>query len=105
MKYQNASPDSIPAWIRYRYDRVVDYTSASLITLKRGEWKYGKIDIKAMLPEGKGVSCAFWLLGVNKDSEPWPLCGEIDMMESVGRLPNRIHSNTGYYPERRFDTS
>lgn len=70
-----------------------DYTSASLITRGSGEWTYGRIEVRAKLPTGKGMWPAIWMLGTNIDSAGWPACGEIDIMENVGFEPNLIHGN------------
>ncbi len=67
------------------------YTSASLITLNKESWTYGKIEVRAKLPEGKGVWPAIWTLGTNYDQVGWPKCGEIDIMEFVGFQPDTIH--------------
>jgi len=68
-----------------------DYTSASLITLKKADWKFGRIELRAKIPQGKGVWPAIWTMGVNRDVVHWPNCGEIDIMEFVGHDPNHIH--------------
>ncbi|MBN1581811.1 MAG: glycoside hydrolase family 16 protein [Anaerolineae bacterium] len=70
-----------------------DYTSASLITRGSGEWTYGRIEVRAKLPTGKGMWPAIWMLGTNIDTVGWPACGEIDIMENVGFEPNRVYGN------------
>jgi beta-glucanase (GH16 family) len=60
------------------------YTSARLVTKGKAEFKYGKIEIHAKLPTGRGTWPAIWMLGKNIDEVPWPACGEIDIMEHVG---------------------
>ena len=72
------------------------YTSAALITLKKASWTYGRIEVRAKLPQGKGVWPAIWTLGTNITSIGWPRCGEIDIMEFVGHDPNRVHANAHY---------
>jgi hypothetical protein len=67
-----------------------DYTSSRLITKGKKQFKYGRIDIRAALPEGKGLWPALWMLGSNIDAVSWPSCGEIDIMELAGDLPNRV---------------
>ena len=67
-----------------------DYTSASLTTKGIAEWTYGRIEIRAQLPEGRGLWPAFWMLGSNFDEVKWPTCGEIDIMEHVGYEPDSI---------------
>lgn len=60
------------------------YTSASLKTEGLVEWKYGKFEVSAKLPEGRGMWPAIWMLGENIPEVGWPKCGEIDIMEHVG---------------------
>lgn len=61
-----------------------EYTSSRLITKDKRSFKYGRIDIRAALPKGKGIWPAFWMLGANFSTVGWPKCGEIDIMEMVG---------------------
>jgi beta-glucanase (GH16 family) len=68
-----------------------DYTSASLTS--RANWTYGRIEVRAKLPKGRGTWPAIWTLGTNIREVGWPRCGEIDIMEHVGFDPGRIHSN------------
>ncbi|MBN1936065.1 MAG: glycoside hydrolase family 16 protein [Anaerolineae bacterium] len=70
-----------------------EYTSASLITRGSGEWTYGRIEVRAKLPTGKGMWPAIWMLGTNIDTVGWPACGEIDIMENVGFDPNRVYGS------------
>jgi len=72
------------------------YTSAALVTLNKASWRYGRIEVRAKLPQGKGVWPAIWTLGTNRTSIGWPRCGEIDIMEFVGHDPNRVHANAHY---------
>jgi beta-glucanase (GH16 family) len=76
-----------------------DYTSASLTTSGKASWTYGRIEVRAKLPSGRGVWPAIWMLGTNAAQVGWPDCGEIDIMEFVGFDPGRIHANvhTGKY--------
>lgn len=76
-----------------------DYTSASLTTRARAEWRRGRIAVRAKLPRGRGVWPAIWMLGVDGEQVGWPRCGEIDIMEYVGFEPDDIHANihTGKY--------
>lgn len=66
------------------------YTSARLITQDRAEFAYGRIEARVKVPEGAGLWPAFWSLGTDIGTNPWPRSGEIDIMEYVGREPNRI---------------
>ncbi len=61
-----------------------EYTSSRLITKGKKSFEYGRIDIRAMLPEGQGLWPALWMLGANFNSVGWPKCGEIDIMEMIG---------------------
>lgn len=67
------------------------YTSASLTTRGRLEFTYGKVEIRARVPGGRGTWPALWTLGANIGSAGWPLCGEIDILEHVGHTPDRFH--------------
>lgn len=61
-----------------------EYTSSRLITMGKKEFQYGRIDIRAALPKGKGIWPALWMLGSNFPTDNWPKSGEIDIMELVG---------------------
>jgi beta-glucanase (GH16 family) len=61
-----------------------EYSSARLLTKGRKEFMFGRIDIRAKLPFGKGIWPALWMLGSNIDQIKWPACGEIDIMEYLG---------------------
>lgn len=61
-----------------------NYTSASISTENLAEWTYGRIDIRAKLPQGRGLWPAFWMLGSDFRDVGWPDSGEIDIMEHVG---------------------
>ena len=76
--------------------RFADYTSASLHTRGRMNWTYGRLEMRARLPQGKGVWPAFWTLGDNVGTVGWPACGEIDIMEFVGHDPNLIYGTSHY---------
>lgn len=70
-----------------------EYTSAKLITYGKKTAKYGRIEVSAKLPRGKGTWPAIWMLPqtIQTKEEGWPLCGEIDIMEHVGKDPDVIH--------------
>lgn len=61
-----------------------NYTSARLVTKGKADFMYGRIEISAKLPKGRGTWPAIWMLGKNIDEAKWPICGEIDIMEHVG---------------------
>ncbi len=67
-----------------------NYTSSRITTQGKKAFKFGRVDIRAVLPEGKGLWPALWALGSNITTTPWPACGEIDIMELTGERPNRI---------------
>ncbi|MCU4173912.1 family 16 glycosylhydrolase [Carboxylicivirga sp. N1Y90] len=68
------------------------YKSTRMVTYKKQEFKYGRIEVRAKLPSGKGIWPAIWMLGANFESNYWPACGEMDIMEYVGYQPNVVHS-------------
>jgi len=67
------------------------YTSTRMITKDKFDFKYGRVDIRAVLPEGQGIWPALWMLGSNFQTVGWPACGEIDIMELVGNAPGKVH--------------
>jgi beta-glucanase (GH16 family) len=69
------------------------YTSASLVTLGRFEFRYGRVEVRAKLPTGRGTWPAIWTLGTSIGRVGWPACGEIDIMENVGFDPLRVHAS------------
>jgi beta-glucanase (GH16 family) len=77
-------------------DSLAAYTSAAIITKNKASWKYGKIEVRAKIPNGLGVWPAIWMLGSNESKVGWPLCGEIDIMEFVGHDSSAIHGTIHY---------
>lgn len=69
-----------------------EYTSARLITADKKTFTYGIMEIKAKLPKGTGTWPAIWMLGNNMKQVDWPTCGELDIMEHVGKHPHFIHT-------------
>ncbi len=71
------------------------YTSARITTFQKFSLQYGKVDIMAKIPQGKGTWPAIWMLpeSLRQKIENWPLCGEIDIMEHVGKDPNVVHTS------------
>lgn len=78
--------------IREKYGKG-DFSSARLESVGKLDFTYGKIEIRAKLPTGVGTWPAVWMLGSNISSVGWPACGEIDILESVGKNPNQNHSS------------
>jgi beta-glucanase (GH16 family) len=66
------------------------YTSARLQTRGHFSQRYGRFEARMQLPLGKGLWPAFWLLGDDTQTHPWPACGEIDIMENIGD-PHRVY--------------
>jgi beta-glucanase (GH16 family) len=67
-----------------------NYTSARLLTKNKAAWTYGRFEIRAKIPRGKGIWPAIWTLSANEPLK-WPDDGELDIMESVGFTPNVIY--------------
>jgi beta-glucanase (GH16 family) len=68
-----------------------EYTSTRMLTKGKKEFTFGRIDIRAKLPVAKGIWPALWMLGKKIDQTNWPACGEIDIMELVGKDPNKVY--------------
>ncbi len=67
------------------------YTSGRITTAGRHSWQYGYFEVRARLPRGCGSWPAIWMLPDScRQGNPWPRCGEIDIMEHVGRRENSI---------------
>jgi len=75
------------------------YTAARLVSKNKGDWKYGRFEIRAKLPAGKGMWPAIWMLPTKWVYGGWPESGEIDIMENVGYYPDSIFGtvHTGAY--------
>lgn len=69
------------------------YTSARLKTQGHFKQTYGRFEARIKIPAGQGMWPAFWMLGENLPSVGWPNCGEIDIMENIGREPGTIHGS------------
>ena len=68
-----------------------NYTSARLLTKNKFTQAYGRFEARIRIPYGQGLWPAFWLLGENIDTVHWPNCGEIDIMENIGKEPSIVH--------------
>jgi len=68
-----------------------EYTSARLITKNKFSAQYGRFEARIKIPYGQGIWPAFWMLGTDIDNVGWPRCGEIDIMENIGREPSITH--------------
>jgi len=69
------------------------YTSARIKTQGLISARYGRIEARIRLPFGQGIWPAFWMLGTNITTVGWPQCGEIDIMENIGREPSINHGS------------
>ncbi len=69
------------------------YTSVRLVTKHKGNWLYGRIEVKAKLPGGRGMWPAIWMLPTDWEYGGWPSSGEIDIMENVGHNPDTVFSS------------
>lgn len=80
------------------------FTSARLLSKGKFAFKYGKVEVSAKVPAGVGTWAAAWMLGNNIDAVGWPSCGEIDIMEHLGREENKVYG-TLHYPGRSGGTA
>ncbi|GLB52796.1 hypothetical protein NBRC110019_18360 [Neptunitalea chrysea] len=69
------------------------YTSTRITTAGKKEFMYGYIEARAKLPIGEGIWPAFWMLGSNIGEKGWPLCGEIDILEYIGKEPHMVFTS------------
>jgi beta-glucanase (GH16 family) len=67
------------------------FTSARLHTQGKFEFTHGRVEARAQVPRGNGLWPAFWMLGNDIGEVGWPKCGEIDIMENLGREPSRVY--------------
>ena len=73
-----------------------NFTSARIQSKDKAEFAYGRIEARIKMPEGQGIWPAFWMLGHDIDTRPWPASGEIDIVELVGHEPDRVHGTIHY---------
>jgi len=67
------------------------YTSSRMVTKNKADFLYGRFEIRAKLPTGKGMWPAIWMLPTDWAYGDWPASGEVDIMEQVGYDPDTIH--------------
>ncbi len=70
-----------------------NYTSARLKTAGKFSQAYGRFEARIKVPSGQGMWPAFWMLGDDIEKAGWPACGEIDIMENIGKEPSTIHGS------------
>ncbi len=73
-----------------------EYTSARMRTRSKGDWKYGRFEVRAKLPYGQGLWPAIWMLPTDWVYGGWPASGEIDIMELLGHEPWKIYGTIHY---------
>jgi beta-glucanase (GH16 family) len=73
------------------------YSSVSITTQGHQAWLYGRYEIRAKMPQGRGIWASVWLLGASDSSgSPWPVCGEIDIAEHVGKEAENIYATVHF---------
>lgn len=75
-----------------------NYTSTRLNSQGKRTFRFGRIDIRAKVPRGRGIWPALWMLGSNITTVGWPRCGEMDIMELLGQEPNKVYSTVHFGP-------
>lgn len=68
-----------------------NFTSARLVSRNKNDWKYGKVEVRAKLPQGLGTWPAVWMLPTENNYGGWPKSGEIDVMEHVGYARDTVY--------------
>lgn len=94
-----------------------DYTSARLRSKNKGDWRFGRMEINARMPQGQGIWPAIWMMPTESVYGGWAASGEIDIFEAVnsntegtgneihgtlhygGNWPNNVYSGAAYTPE------
>lgn len=98
-KIENAHIDDTTLIIEARKESYLgaNFTSASIISRYLGDWKYGRIEVCAKIPTGKGTWPAIWMMPTDNKYGLWPKSGEIDIMENVGFQPENIYTTVHYF--------
>jgi beta-glucanase (GH16 family) len=81
------------------------YTSARITTQGLFDQAYGRFEARIKIPRGQGLWPAFWILGNDIGKLGWPACGEVDIMENIGKEPSLVHGSMhgpGYSGDRDF---
>jgi len=73
--------------------RTWNFTSARIKAFGKFSQKYGRFEARIKVPGGQGMWSAFWMLGDDIAEVGWPACGEIDVMENIGREPSTVHGS------------
>jgi beta-glucanase (GH16 family) len=95
-RLENARVDSGNLIIEARNDNYQNhqYSSVRMHSIGTGNWTYGRFEIRAKLPFGKGTWPALWMMPTSSTYGGWPSSGEIDIMEHVGSDQGVIHFST-----------
>ncbi|NBP69445.1 MAG: glycoside hydrolase family 16 protein [Cytophagia bacterium] len=90
---QNVRVDQGKLIIEAHHDSIEGkaYSSARIVSKGKGDWLYGKIEVRAKLPYGRGTWPAIWMLPTDWEYGGWPTSGEIDIMEHVGFNQGSVH--------------
>jgi beta-glucanase (GH16 family) len=73
-----------------------NYTSSRIRTKNKADWKFARIEVRAKLPQGKGIWPAIWMMPTDNRYGRWPNSGEIDIMELLGHEPHTVHGTLHY---------
>jgi beta-glucanase (GH16 family) len=73
-----------------------NYTSSRIRTINKGDWKYGKFEMRAKMPVGKGIWPAFWMMPTESIYGGWAASGEIDIMEYLGHETKKVYGTIHY---------
>ena len=87
---------------------VREYSSGRVRTKKRGDWKYGRIEVRAKMPKGQGIWPAIWMLPTDEQYGGWAASGEIDIMEFRGQNEQEVLGTLHYgggWPKNTFSGS
>ncbi len=82
-----------------------EYSSGRVRTKNRGDWKYGRIEVRAKLAKGAGIWPAIWMLPTDEAYGGWAASGEIDIVEVKGQTPNKVLGTLhhgGYWPDNKY---
>jgi beta-glucanase (GH16 family) len=80
----------------------MNYTSARIRSINKGDWRYGRFEIRAKLPKGQGLWPAIWMMPTDAVYGRWPASGELDIMELVGREADVVHGTIHYGPPHTY---
>jgi len=80
-----------------------EYTSASINTLDKFSFQYGRVEARMKLPVGQGIWPAFWMMGINIRDAGWPRCGEIDIIEHINNTLI-LHGTAHWHNEKHVSS-